>query len=355
MRPLVLVGLIGFALLAAAFAARAQTPPPDPPICNTNLREWGRIASGIDTAAMQDLLSRTPRACRELRGQIDSRVAMLRRQSVTPPRPRASVITPPEPGPERGSATVGWRVGQEFDDCGDAAWCPRMVVIGGDSFMMGSPDNEAGRNRDEGPQRRVTIRQFAAGKFEVTFAQWAACAARGGCSVNPHPSDQNWGEGDRPAINVSWIDAQAYVSWLSSETRQTYRLLTEAEWEYAARADTTTPFSTGAGITTSQANFDGTFRRTQPVGSYAPNAFGLYDMHGNVWEWTQDCYAEAYFGLSVDGAAHDPARCSNRVGRGGSWNNNATQLRSALRRALAAGGRSSNFGFRVARSLDSGS
>lgn len=353
MRPLVLAGLIGFALLTAAFAARAQTPPPDPLICNTNLREWGRIASGTDTAAMQNLLARTPRACRELRGQIESRIAELtpRRQSVTPPRPRAPVIA--EPG--RGPVTAGWRAGQEFDDCGDAGWCPRLVVIGGGSFVMGSPDSEAGRNRDEGPQRRVTIRQFAAGKFEVTFAQWAACADRGGCSVNPRPSDQNWGQGDRPVINVSWIDAQAYVSWLSSETRQTYRLLTEAEWEYAARAGTTTPFSTGASVTTSQANFDGALRRTQPVGSYAPNAFGLHDMHGNVWEWTQDCYTESYVGSSVDGAAHDPARCSKRVGRGGSWNNNATQLRSALRRELAAGGRSSNFGFRVARPLDAGS
>ncbi len=238
----------------------------------------------------------------------------------------------------------------EFDDCGGVGWCPTMVVVPAGRFQMGSPVNEAGRNDDEGPQRIVAIAQFAASKFEVTFEQWNACTQRGGCAVNPNPRDEQWGRGSRPVINVSWTDAQAYVTWLSQETRQQYRLLTEAEWEYAARAGTTSAYSTGVAILATQANFGG--RRTQPVGAYAPNAFGLYDMHGNVWEWTQDCYAESYAGLPSNATAHESGRCLTRVGRGGSGTNAATLLRSALRRGLAPGGRSGNFGFRVARNVE---
>jgi hypothetical protein len=171
-----------------------------------------------------------------------------------------------------------------------------MVVVPAGSFTMGSPPSEEGRSDSEGPQHRVTIaRPFAVGKFEVTFAEWDACVAAGGCSHRP--GDQGWGRGNRPVIDVSWNDiTQQYLPWLSRKTGKTYRLLSEAEWEYAARAGTTTAFSTGRTITPEQANFDGNYTyggsakgvyrsKTVEVGSFPPNAFGLFDMHGNLWEW----------------------------------------------------------------------
>ncbi len=259
--------------------------------------------------------------------------------------------------------------GERFRDC---AYCPEMVAIPGGSFLMGSPRTEQGRRDDEGPRRRVTIQPLAVGRFEVTFDQWAACVNRGGCnSVNP--DDEGWGRGDRPVINVTWNDAQAYVRWLSDETGQAYRLLSEAEWEYAARAGTRGRFSNNGGYadlcaianhadgsTTfswrNTACSDGVGDRTAPVGSYAANAFGLHDMHGNVSEWVQDCYA-LYVDLPRDGSAHERERpgglsCS-RVLRGGSWQVNPLLLRSASRSRhnypfLAA---ENDIGFRVARIL----
>ena len=156
---------------------------------------------------------------------------------------------------------------------------------------MGSPDNEPGRNSEEGPQRRVTIAPFAIGKTEVTFAQWDACVSAGGCSRRP--ADNGWGRGARPVMRVSWEDAQEYVGWLSRQSGQSYRLPSEAEWEYAARAGTETPFHTGRRISTDQANFAGDYTyngsskgqyrgQTTPVGSFAANGWGLHDMHGNV-------------------------------------------------------------------------
>src|SRR5262249_1208976 len=159
---------------------------------------------------------------------------------------------------------------------------------------------------NEGPMHKVTIsRPFAVGKFEVTFAEWDACATAGACT---HARFAPWGRGKRPVVNMSWEEiTKGYLPWLSRKTGKTYRLLTEAEWEYAARAGTTTPFSTGLTITTDQANFDGNYtyngsakgqyqKKTVEVGSLEPNAFGLYDMHGNVWEWVEDCYKDSYVG-----------------------------------------------------------
>ncbi len=255
------------------------------------------------------------------------------------------------------------QVGQSFRDCNDG--CPEMVVVPAGSFTMGSPANEAGRsNDDEGPQRTVTIRQpFAVGKFEVTFAEWEACVAGGGCTSNRSPSDQGWGKGRRPVINVSWDDAKQYVSWLSRKTGKTYRLLSEAEWEYAARAGTTTRYSWGNDIDCSKASYDGgeksacyynpggKFRGTQPVGNYAANKFGLHDMHGNVWEWVEDCYADSYKGAPADGsAARDVASC-RRVHRGGSWGYDPDFLRSAFRGWYSTDFRLSGIGLRVGRTL----
>ena len=170
---------------------------------------------------------------------------------------------------------------------------------------MGSPASEKERNSDEGPQHRVTFaRQFAVGKFAVTFDEWDACVGDGGCNGH-RPEDEGWGRGKRPVINVNWDDAKAYVAWLSRKTGKTYRLLSEAEREYVARAGTTTPFWWGSTISTSQANYDGNStygsgskgeyrQKTVPVDSFQPNPWGLYQVHGNVWEWTEDCYKDSY-------------------------------------------------------------
>jgi formylglycine-generating enzyme required for sulfatase activity len=256
------------------------------------------------------------------------------------------------------------RDGQVFRDCAD---CPEMLMIPAGSFMMGSPESEANRGGDEGPQRRVTIARFAVGKYEVTFDDWAACVNNGGCTSNPNPSDRGWGRGRRPVINVSWNDAAGYVRWLSQRTGERYRLLTEAEWEYAARAGTTTPWSWGgdanaacqyanlwdrtASIDSTATCSDSVGAQTAPVGRYQANAFGLYDMHGNVWEWVQDCYAESYAGAPTNGSAVETSSCSSRVLRGGSWLNIPQVLRSASRYRVSPTSRGSNLGFRLARTV----
>lgn len=251
-----------------------------------------------------------------------------------------------------GAQTAGiaaWRV---FRDCPE---CPEMVVIPAGSFLMGSPDTEPERRSDEGPQRRVNIGRFAIGRTEVTQGQWYALM--GGKPTRPFMCGD-----DCPMVNVSWSDAQAYVRKLSEKTGQTYTLPSEAQWEYAARAGTTTPFHTGPTITTDQANFNGNYtyngsakgvRREEAVkvGSFAPNRFGLYDVHGNVWEWVQDCYDEqAYRGKAPsDGRAHEVAACASRVLRGGAWFDVPWYARAANRYDYGPNGRPHYFGFRVCR------
>ena len=172
--------------------------------------------------------------------------------------------------------------GRVFRDC-DA--CPEMVVVPAGSFMMGSPSSEEGRDDDEGPVHRVTIpAAFAVGKYEVTFSEWEACVAGGGCDGH-RPGDLGWGRGQRPVIHVSWKDARSYVGWLSRKTGKQYRLLSEAEWEYSARAGTTGPFHFGSTISTDQANYNGNYgtygsgrrgsigEKTVPVGSFPANGF----------------------------------------------------------------------------------
>jgi formylglycine-generating enzyme required for sulfatase activity len=247
-------------------------------------------------------------------------------------------------------------LGTVFRDCDG---CPEMVVIPPGSFTIGSPPSEPGRSDDEGPQRQVSIaRPFAAGKFEVTFDQWDACVRESGCTHKP--DDQGWGRGRQPVINVSWDDAKQYTAWLSRKTGKLYRLLTEAEWEYVARAGTTTAFSFGNGITPQLANYDTNVAlagsltatsagKTVPVGSYPANAFGLHDVHGNVWEWTEGCWSANYNGALPDGTSWSGGNCYLRVLRGGSWLSHPQFLRSALRNGSASSARSNNSGFRVSR------
>ncbi len=238
-----------------------------------------------------------------------------------------------------------------FRECTD---CPAMVVVPAGKFTMGSPATERGRDDDEGPQHEVTIaKPFAVAKFDGTFAEWDACVAVGGC---PQASDGGFGRGTRPAINVDWDEARQYVAWLSKMTGEPYRLLSEAEWEYTARAGTTTAYYWGDVIGKGKANckdcgsqWDA--KGTSPVGSFEPNGFGLYDMAGNVWQWVEDCYHYYYNGAPSDGSAWTLGDCSGPVVRGGSWFDGPQVLRSADRDSLTADGRGYYVGFRVGRTL----
>jgi len=239
-----------------------------------------------------------------------------------------------------------------------------MLAIPAGSFTMGSPASEPERYVFEGPVHRVTLQQFALGKTEVTFAQWDACVADGGCN-GYRPKDEGWGRGTRPVINVIWNDTQAYVQWISRKTGKRYRLPSESEWEYAARGGTTAPFHTGNCVNTNQANYNdnaeeynncgaktGVFRKqTVAVGSFPANQFGLHDMIGNVFEWMQDCWNANYNGAPTNGSARTAGDCAFRVFRGGSWISSPQAIRSAERFPFRVETRTGFSGFRVARTL----
>jgi formylglycine-generating enzyme required for sulfatase activity len=270
--------------------------------------------------------------------------------------------------PARETPGTVWR--DEIPGVGPAGW-PVMVTLPRGRFQMGSPPDEAGRSDDEGPVHAVTIRSIVAfGIAPVTFAQWDAArdAAREAGARLPAAEDQGWGRETRPVINVSWEDARDYIRWLNGRLNLTdpltaYRLPTEAEWEYACRAGTTTPFSFGETITTEQANFDGNYayggaarskvylKRTTPVASFPPNAFRLHDMHGNVYEWCADAWNKTYDGAPTDGPAWLTGDTSLRVVRGGSWSNLPQGLRSADRGRYGRTLRYYDIGFRLARTL----
>jgi formylglycine-generating enzyme required for sulfatase activity len=288
--------------------------------------------------------------------------------------------------------------GSDFKEC--ATGCPTMIVVPAGKFMMGSPESEKDRSKDEGPPHEVTIaKPIAVGKTELTFAEWDACVAAGACAKVP---DQGWGRGNQPVINVSWEDARQYVAWLSRITGKEYRLLSEAEWEYAARAGNSgrygrlsmrrqeivhtegqqqipaggyfddgqyVPFSDktpGSKERYSFSDDDEEVRLDQqawyagnsdnkphPVGKKAANAFGLSDMHGNVWEWVEDVWHDSYEGAPTDGSPWvQGGEANGRVVRGGSWFNYPRVLRAAGRIGFASDDRYFGIGFRLARTLN---
>jgi formylglycine-generating enzyme required for sulfatase activity len=262
----------------------------------------------------------------------------------------------------------------------DAPWCPELVVVPAGAFMMGSTEPERRWAIDQGaerewvdwekPQHRVVIpERFAVGKHAVTRGQFARFVEAtghdmsGGCRIwtgdkwEQSPTADWCAPGfaqtdDHPVVGVSWEDATAYVEWLGGETGQPYRLPSEAEWEYACRAGTTTRYAWGdEPPTPEQANFGRNKGGTTAVGTYPPNPFGLYDMQGNVLEWVEDCWNESYAGAPNDGSAWTTGDCSRRVLRGGSWGSDPRNLRSARRGRNGAGNRGDGIGFRVARTL----
>jgi formylglycine-generating enzyme required for sulfatase activity len=300
--------------------------------------------------------------------------------------------------PDTKSSTT-FRPGQVFRDCPD---CPEMVVIPAGNFLMGAPADESGRNEIEGPQRRVTIEQFSAGKFDITLAQWKAFVKDtnrktiGGCAWAPSNQDLNpdasWEklsfpqDDTHPVVCVAWADVQDYVHWLSAKTAKKYRLLSEAEWEYAARAGSTMAYPWGSAATHDHANYGqeeccsplakdrDKWEETSPVGSFPPNKFGLYDMHGNAMQWVQDCFSDSYANLPANGAPYERSiklkmvgkfasmngneSCAYRMLRGGDWGDPPRMIRSAFRNYAPGPGatlenyRSGGLSFRVARSLE---
>ncbi|MGI9424122.1 MAG: SUMF1/EgtB/PvdO family nonheme iron enzyme [Hyphomicrobiaceae bacterium] len=273
--------------------------------------------------------------------------------------PAKSLAANAKPAPVQAPA----KVASVFRDC---PACPELVVVPPGRFEMGSA-NARFRDRNQEPLHAVTIkRPLAVGRFEVTFDEWEACLKGGGCA-GYNPRDEDWGRGRRPVIRVNWEDAITYVEWLKFTTKKPYRLLSEAELEYVARAGSKTLFSTGDTITTYQANFDGRrsynngpkgrlLARTSEVGSYKPNAFGVFDMHGNVAEWLSDCWHKNYQGAPSDGSSWltppRGQRCTRRIVRSGSYFRSARFIRSSARYSMSPSLRSRETGLRVARDLD---
>lgn len=267
--------------------------------------------------------------------------------------------------PATATRNLSNRIGDTFRDCRQ---CPQMVIVPSGSFIMGAQAGEKG-NSDEQPQHKVTIRNsFAVGKYEVRFDEWMHCVADGVCGIVP---DEGWGRGPRPVVNISWYDAKAYTDWLSRRTGKAYRLLTEAEWEYAARARTTTARfwgsaenaacryanvadQTARGAYRDRATHDcnDSHLNAAPVGTFEPNAFGLYDMLGNAWEWVEDCHQSSYQSAPADGSAWVPKNCASRVIRGGSWLSSPSFVRSSVRFKDYPAARDLVSGFRVARMLN---
>ena len=346
--------LLGDFILKAGAAAEAKPAVVPAPQTSEVERDWAAVKDTSSVAMLEAFTARHKgtfqASLAEVRVAEIKRIEEAKKVALAKPAEPAVAVAP----------DAALTPGRSFRDCAE---CPEMVVVPAGSFMMGSPEGELGREADEGPQHRVIIaRPFAVGQFEVTFAEWDACVAAGGCSHRP--DDGGWGRGNRPVINVSWNNiTEQYLPWLSRKSGKTYRLLTEAEWEYAARAGTTTPFWWGSSISTNQANYDGNYtyggskgeyrQKTLAVDSFAPNRWGLYNVHGNVWEWVQDCWS-AYNGAPSDGSAQTTGDCGRRVLRGGSWSNLPRDLRSAIRDGNSPSGRNYLVGFRVGSTLSTG-
>ena len=371
-------------------AANVALAPPTAPAPQADARAddralWETVKDSNNAAELQAYLEQFPSG-------IFAGVARARLKTLGTARPPVQVATAapstltPKPAPAvAAGAVTDFTPGTSFRDC-DV--CPEMVVIPPGSFTIGSPTSETGRFDQEGPQRRVTIPgALAVGKFEVTRGEYAqfvqeTARATGACNVFrdgkwQEDASKNWRDpgyaqhDTHPVACVNWDDAKAYVAWLSRNSGRNYRLLTEAEWEYTARAGTTTAYywgdnaanncqyANGADQTLKTANASATnvatctdnHAYTAPVGSFQANAFGLHDMSGNVWEWTEDCWNANHNGAPSDGGARTSGECGLRVLRGGSWYFYPRGLRSAYRDGGTSVFRVNGVGFRVARTL----
>jgi len=328
---------------------------------------WDYLKDTADAESLRRFVTKFPLGVRA--GEAQARIAVLEHDAAkkrVPSDQTKSGAPAQEPlpvgklSPEQERAL---KPAQHFKECEN---CPEMVAVPGGAFVMGSPGNEPSRTADEGPQQQITFGHiFAVGRSAVTFAEWNACVAEGGCNAY-RPGDYGWGGGKRPVINVSWDDAQAYVKWLSQKTGAPYRLLSEAEREYVTRgcvsACPSTPFWFGGEISPDRANYDWRYsyagsakaqpaRRTVATDASEPNPFGLFQVHGNVREWVEDCWNANLSGMPRDGTARSTGDCSSHVVRGGSWADEPKDLRSAKRNWEVTTERRAEIGFRVARTL----
>ncbi len=292
----------------------------------------------------------------------DSQSSAGARADLGPTAPSLKPATETDPVPDNIDsliASVPELTGAAGDIFKDCIACPDMAVIAAGAFVMGPASGDRAR-ANEGPAKSITLaKSFAIATREVTFAEWDACVADGGCSAYK-PSDHGWGRGEQPVVSVSFDDAIRYTTWLSAKTGHVYRLPSEAEWEYAARAGTTTVFSFGDGLSSANANYDGRYvyagkrgrwiGRPKATASYPANAFGLYDMHGNVWEWTADCWSASLSGAPADGRPRG-GTCAKRVLKGGAFNTGGWRLRAAHRIGKPARAQEMEIGFRVVRDL----
>jgi formylglycine-generating enzyme required for sulfatase activity len=343
--------------------AAARVPPPPA----TDQIVWDAIKDARAPQIFEEFLNKFPESSRL--GEANSRLQELKGSLV-------ASTAPTQPAPEgasqhsglmesnlglkvlSGSDETSLKQKSEFKECEK---CPDMVVVPAGSFMMGPTDNGSKRAAADTRHKVIFPHAFAVGRFAVTFDEWDACVADGGCS-GYKPWDNGWGRGKRPVVNVSWTDAKGYIAWLSARTGKPYRLLSEAEREYVTRAGTQSAFWWGALASRRQANYDDKAsqdkaskgspgQKTLPVDSYQPNPWGLYQVHGNIWEWVEDCQNESYVGAPTDGTAWMTGHCDRRVLRGGSWVSTAEAVESGSRYGVQAEGRVSNVGFRVAREL----
>ena len=259
-------------------------------------------------------------------------------EPVEAPVEAAATPAPAEPVADiRGPAPAA----STFRDCDN---CPLMLNVAGGTFLMGAPDDELGRKAWEGPQRKVAMAPYAIGINEVTYEEWDACIADGGCAKYT-PKDNGQGRGKQPVTNVSWKDAATYAAWLTKKTNRVYRLPTEAEWEYAGRGGTTTPFWWGA---LNDATKIGSNTSTQAVDTLAANALGLTGVTGNVREWVQDCYVNTFAKAPLDGRSVEVSKCAQRVLRGGTYADPVESLRIAARSRNDPTKRDTRTGFRIA-------
>jgi formylglycine-generating enzyme required for sulfatase activity len=317
-------------------------------------RQWEKQGAGTNLVALRAIAEEAPRYFAEqARARITEIEAAQRRAAEEARKTEAAVARYQAEGRIKVDAEIihGAPDGWFKPGAGKSEWFkdidigPEMAVVPAGSFTMGSNEFDS-----EKPPHKVTIKApFAVGRFAITFAEWDAAGL-------PHePGDQGWRRGRRPVINVSWEDAKAYASWLCQKTGKQYRLLSEAEWEYCCRAGTTTNYAFGDSITRQQAHFSegewGSAKQTVEVGKFPPNDWGLYDMHGNVWEWCEDNWHADYQGAPQDGSVWPGGDVSLRVLRGGSWYDDPYNLRSAYRDRVLSDGRGSIIGFRLSRTL----
>jgi formylglycine-generating enzyme required for sulfatase activity len=336
--------------VAVLFAAPANTAPASSAQGSRLAAELARLVQqpGLTAPALVDAL----RTASAPAGGVKAWFAKPKAAGpvVSGPAGAAAVASaaPTAPAPAESSRSATTTASPPGEPVRDCPTCPELVLVKPGSFQMGANDGMD----FEKPVHAVTIaRPFYLGVREVTFAEWDACADAGGCQARP--SDRGAGRGDRPVTDVSWPDAKEYVAWLSGQTGKTYRLPSEAEWEYAARAGTGTAYPWGAGPDKDKANCIGCtaepIKHAVASGRFPPNAWGLLDMAGNAAEWVEDCWVDSYKGAPSDGSARVQKDCREHVLRGGSFNNDPRYLRSAARFKYDTDVRYFTNGLRVAR------